>query len=103
MAISDSSFPNNGDLTSQRGHIIVLTDDTGRGNILSYASYKYKRVVRSVLGGEIYSFIAIFDSVYVLHDELCRIFRCKIRVVMLSDSACFFILLPDRRKPQKEG
>lgn len=52
VAISDASFGNNEDLTSQLGHILILRDNTGRGNILSYTSYKSKIVVRSVLGAE---------------------------------------------------
>lgn len=50
VAISDATFGNNEDLSSQLGHIIVLTDDLGQRNILVSANYKSKRVVRSVLG-----------------------------------------------------
>lgn len=61
FTVSDAPFANNLDMTSQLGHIIFLTDNTSRKNILSCSSYNSKRVVRSELG-ETYAFVDAFDA-----------------------------------------
>lgn len=38
----DASFANNSDLSSQLGHIVVLTDDTERANVLTFGIYSLK-------------------------------------------------------------
>ncbi len=48
---SDFSFANAPDLSSQLGFTVLLSDASGKCNILHFASYKSKRVVRSVMGG----------------------------------------------------
>lgn len=58
---TDSSFPNFPGSATQLGFIIVLTDERHRGNVLYYSRYKFKRVVRSVLGGEVCAFAGGFD------------------------------------------
>ena len=40
ITFSDSSFANNSDKKTQLGYIVLLTDKTGKSNILHYASYK---------------------------------------------------------------
>lgn len=37
---SKASFGNNKNLAFELGHITILTDDSGRGNVLVYATYK---------------------------------------------------------------
>lgn len=64
VAISESSFGNNEDLSSKLGHIIVATDDSGRANILTFGNYKSKRVVPSLLGTEIYAFAYLFVAFF---------------------------------------
>lgn len=50
ITISDRSFANNPDLYSQLGHIILQTDKSDEANTLSYASYMFRLIVRSVRG-----------------------------------------------------
>ncbi len=52
---SDSSFANNRDGTSQLGFIILLCDYANACNVVHYRSYKSQRVVRSVLGADLYA------------------------------------------------
>jgi len=53
---SDGSSANNADSSSQLGLIILLCGGQDRYCILQYKSFKSKRVVRSVLGAELYLF-----------------------------------------------
>lgn len=57
----DASFASNADCISQLGYIFLLADKSGKCNILHYASYKSRRVRRSVLGAEVYAFADAFD------------------------------------------
>lgn len=54
--VSDISFANNDALSSQLGHNLPATDQTGYTNILSYASWKFKRVARSVFRAKMFVF-----------------------------------------------
>lgn len=58
------------------------------GNVLSYASYKAKRVVRSIIGGKTYAFADCIYSVYSERDELLKVFGRRIPIVVLTDSTC---------------
>lgn len=66
--------------------IIILTHKSGRGNVLSFASYKSKCVVLPVLGVKTYAFADCFDEVYTTRNELLRISRRRILISMLTDS-----------------
>lgn len=102
IAMRDASFTNNKDLSSQLGNIIVLTDSSQYGNTLSFSSYKSKRIVRSVLGAETYSFADCFDSAYTLKDELYRVFRKTVTIAMLTDSGCLFdVVVKSTRTSEK--
>ena len=87
---TDAAFANNIDLTSQLGYIITLCDKHNVCNVLSFRSYKSQRVVRSVLGGEIYAFADGFDSAYLLKHDLERILKRTIRICILTDSKSLF-------------
>lgn len=56
IAISDASLVSIIHLPSQLAHIVLLTDGKYRVSVLSYSSYKVKRVIRSALSAETYSF-----------------------------------------------
>ena len=87
---TDASFAGNDDLSSQPGFIILLCDSSNRAHILEYSSRKSKRVVRSILGGEVYAFADGFDRAYILRHDLETIFRMKIPLHMLTDSLQMF-------------
>ena len=87
---SDASFANNADLTSQLGYIILLADKYGKCNVLHYASYKSRRVTRSVLGAEVYAFADAFDFAYVIKHDLEEILGQRVPLQMLTDSRSLF-------------
>lgn len=93
VAISDSSFANNADMSTQLVYIILLTDGSGNENIMHYASYKSKRVVRPEPGGESHAFADAFDAAYSIRNELKRILRKEIHLTMLTDSMSLFKVL----------
>lgn len=88
--ISDASFANNPDLPSKLGNIIVIKDQSGRANVVSYASYKSKRMVRSVLGGEVYAFADCFDASFTLLDVISRLFSRRQPIAIIIYSASLF-------------
>lgn len=68
--MKEASFGNDIALLSLLGYIVSLTDKTNRANVLSQSSYKSKRIVRSVLGAETYSFPNYFDAASTLRNKL---------------------------------
>ncbi|CDF36767.1 unnamed protein product [Chondrus crispus] len=87
---TDASFAGNDDLSSQLGFIILLCDTSDRAHILEYSSRKSKRVVRSILGGDVYAFASGFDRAFILRHDLETIFGMKIPLHMLTDSLQMF-------------
>ena len=90
VAFADSSFANNLDLTSQLGIMILLTDSSGSANVLHFNSYKSKRVVRSVLGGETYAFADAFDISFTIRHDLRNTLQKDIKLTLLTDSMSLF-------------
>ena len=87
---TDASFAGNDDLSSQLGFIILLCDSLNLAHILGYSNRKSKRVVRSILGGEVYAFASGFDRAFMLKHDLETIYRTKIPLHMLTDSLQMF-------------
>ena len=85
-----ASFAGNDDLSSQLGFIILLCDKENRSHVLDYSSKKSRRVVRSILGGEVYAFADSFDRAYILRHDLQMIFKKKIPLHMFTDSLQMF-------------
>lgn len=90
ISIRYASFANNADLSSRLGHITLLTDQSGRANINSNASYKSRCVVLSILYAETYSFADCFDGAYNIRDKFKQNIGKRISLAMLTDSACLF-------------
>jgi hypothetical protein len=59
-------------------------------NVLHFASYKSRRVTRSVLGGEVHAFADAFDIAYALKHELERLINHRIPLSILTDSKGLF-------------
>ena len=89
-AYVDASFATNEDHSSQLGYVILLCDATDRCHFLDFASKKCKRVVRSIMAGEIYAFAEGFDCAYAIKHTLERIYGQRIPITMLTDSKQMF-------------
>lgn len=87
---ADASFAGNDYLSSQLGFIVLLCDKHDYEHILDYSSKKSKRVVRSILGGEVYAFADGFERAFMLRHDLQTIYRKKIPLHILTDSLQMF-------------
>lgn len=67
---ADASFANNDNLTSQLGYVVLLRDGANRCHVLVYSSKKARRVVRSIMAGEVYAFSDEFDAAFILKHDL---------------------------------
>jgi hypothetical protein len=90
VVYADSSFANNRDLTSKLGYIVLQADVYDACNINHYTSYKYKRVTRSVLAGELHAFIDAFDHGYLLRRDLPRMHGRDVPLHVMTDSKSLF-------------
>ena len=59
---SDASFASNEDNSSELGYIIILADRNDDVHVLSYCSKNSKRLIRSIMAGEVFAFSAAFDQ-----------------------------------------
>ncbi|PXF45775.1 hypothetical protein BWQ96_04442 [Gracilariopsis chorda] len=87
---TDSSIANSADQSSQLGYIATLCDKFNRCNILSCRSYNSRRVVRSVMGAEVYAFADGFDVAHMLRFDLESIMNRKLRLCILTDIKSLF-------------
>lgn len=86
LDFSDASFPKNMDLSTQLGYIVMLTDESGKENVLHDTSYKKKRVVRSVFGRETLAFSDAFGAAFSIRIDLMGLLQRKIKLTMITDS-----------------
>lgn len=94
VTYSDPSFANCDDMgTKLLCFIILLTDDTGKANWLTYSSFKCRRVDRSVLAGETYTFADCFDAAYAIKHDLQVIMNHNIPLTTLTYSESFFKII----------
>lgn len=87
---SDSSFANTPSSHSQLGYLILLCDNTNRCNVIHFSSYKSRRVVRSVMGAELYAFADAFDLAFLLKTDLETMLSAKVPLIMMIDSDSVF-------------
>jgi len=87
---ADASFASNDHMSSQMGFIVLLCDGADRCHVLTYASKKARRVVRSIMVGEVYAFADTFDAAYILKHNLERVYDQPLPLVMLTDSKQIF-------------
>ncbi|MEM6805930.1 MAG: hypothetical protein AAF696_31325 [Bacteroidota bacterium] len=90
---SDASFANNPNLSSQLGYIVLLCDKNDNCKILHYTSYKSRRVVRSVLGAEVYAMADAFDYSYKLKHDLETILDKHIPLRIITYSKSLFDII----------
>jgi len=83
---ADASFASNDDLSSQLGYVAIFCDAEDRCHVLTYTRKKARRIVRSIMAGEVYAFADAFDAAYILKHDLERVYRQPLPLVMLTDS-----------------
>lgn len=67
---ADSSFSTNNDLSKHLGYFEILCDSHDRCHILDYTSRNIKRLVRSIMSGEVQAFMDSFDMSYSINRDL---------------------------------
>ena len=87
---SDAGFAKNDDLKSQLGMIILLVDKYHNACLLHYASWKSRRVVRSILAAELYAFVSYNDCCQIIAHDLFRIVGKRFPVHLMTDSKSIF-------------
>jgi len=101
-AYADASYATNSDGSSQIGYLILLCDGSGRAHILSDASRKCRRVVHSIMAGEVYAFSAAFDEAFVIRYDLERIYRQRIPLNLFTDSKQLFDVVTKASHPTEK-
>src|SRR5271169_5867747 len=77
MIFTDASFANNKDLSSQIGHVIVLTDCNQSANIIHWSSIKCKRITQSVLASELYTLAHGFNIGAAIKSTIQKILQLE--------------------------
>lgn len=93
VAYSDASFATNEDPSSQLGFMILPVDGAGKECILNFANPKSKRLVRYIIGTQIFSFADALDEVLMLCPDLRTLFRCSLPLPALTDRLSFLSIL----------
>ncbi len=90
QSLSDASFANNKDLSSQLGCIFLIMDIKGKCSKLSCSSTTCKRVTRSVLAGELHAFVHRYDARFTIAYTVGNILNKKIKIKVLTGSRTLF-------------
>lgn len=81
----DKGYNTNRDNTSQRGVLICLVDANDSCQTLHWASSKCQRITRSMLAGEVYSFLLGYDYGYGLR-RLLRSMKVDVPLYIFTDA-----------------
>ena len=93
VGYSDAAFASNSDLSSQLGRIVLLIDGSGAAAIVSFKSYKSRRVTRSVLSAEVIAFADLFDDAFTIRKQLEHALQRSVHMHLLTDSKCLFDII----------
>ncbi len=99
---SNASFATNLRHTLQLGYIIIPCDKDDNASILHYASYKSRRVARSVLGAKTYAFAGAYDFAYGAEKDLEAILERKVHLTMFTDSKILFDVITKCSQTQEK-
>ena len=87
---ADAGFSNNPDLKSQLAMVIVLVDKYDNAALIHYASWKTRRIVRSVLASELFAMVAAHDYCQIIALDLKSTTGKLFPVYLLTDSKSIF-------------
>lgn len=86
----DASFATNKHFSSQLGYVVLVCDANNACHFLDYASRKSRRVVRSIMGGEVLAFSSGFDRAFIMRKNLEDIYKKRIPMTLLTYSKHMF-------------
>lgn len=86
----DASFANNWDDITPLGYIVMLTDDSSVDSSVYFSSKKSHRVVRSVIGGDLYPLDDATDLVFVMKRDLEADLYSPIHFITMTDLLSIF-------------
>ena len=101
VAYSGSSFCNNLDLSAQLGNLITIQDGNGTCNIVSFANYESKRIVRSVPAGDTLAAVEAFDASFA-KKHLFREVGFPLNLMHLIDSKWVFDAIVSRTRTREQ-
>jgi hypothetical protein len=90
LPYSDASLHNNEDLTSQLGYAILLEDPSEARCVISFRSFKYKRIARYSMAAKPMAFADTFDAAFSIKNDLYSILEKNISLIILTDSNSLF-------------
>jgi hypothetical protein len=94
---ADASFASNRDETSQLGFLTFLADKHDQCQQMAWASYKLKRVTRSVLGAETMALADAFYAAYSLKHDMQGISQKEAPITLYTDNTVHRLAVPIRR------
>jgi len=101
-AYADAAYATNKDGSSQVGYLVLLCDESGRAHILSFSSRKCRRVVHSIMAGEVYAFTAAFDEAFIIRYDLERLYGRHIPINIFTDSKQLFDVVTKGSHPTEK-
>jgi len=101
-AYADAAYATNKDGSSQVGYLVLLCDAGGRAHILSFSSRKCRRVVHSIMAGEVYAFTAAFDEAFIIRYDLERLYGRHIPINIFTDSKQLFDVVTKGSHPTEK-
>ena len=96
------AFANNEDYSFQLGRIILLVDKDKKASIVSYRSYKSRRVTRSVSVAEVSTFTDLFDEEFALKKTVELALNRRLLLHLLTDSKSLFGIISKGSRTNKK-
>lgn len=85
VVVSDASYANLPDGSSQGGYVIFMVDSSGRCCPLSWQSRKIRKVCKSTLAAEGWSLVEGLDAAELIVTQLNELFNLLLPVVCFTD------------------
>jgi hypothetical protein len=99
---ADASFASNRDETSQLGFVIFLSDKHDNCQPMVWASYKAKRVTRSVPGAETMALAEAFDAAYSHKHDVQGILKKEVPITLYTDSLSLLDVISKSTMPREK-
>lgn len=81
---TNASFASNENLYSEHGVLISICNGLDSCRVLDYRSYNFRRVVRSIMGGNECAFMGGFGCVYTISNNCNFMTNMQLPVIMYS-------------------